>query len=364
MKWCMLFFAGLLPGAGLLLAAGPVTQTVVDGGGYFPVLIQLRKGTLAAVLRGGAPHIGRAGRLDWITSRDQGRTWTKPSLLVDSPEDDRNPAFGQLQSGTILLAYCVLSGYGPDGKLSVARKDRIFDGVYVIRSTDRGRTWSAPSRKPETRRPPGDKDVVSAAVSPYGKIVQLKDGTALMSVYYEATRTDGTRQFQSWVFRSTDDGATWGEPALIQLDGNETSLTVLKDGTVLAAIRTSQAGYLKIARSTDGGRHWSSSVQVTKDLEHPADLIQLRDGRVLMTFGERNAPRGIHAWLSEDAGLTWKPQHRQTLATDSPNIDCGYPSSVETKPGKIVTIYYQVDDAQKTPASAKAKVIRWEVPKK
>ena len=60
--------------------------------------------------------------------------------------------------------------------------------------------------------------------------------------------------------------------------------TVLKDGTVLAAIRTSQAGYLKVARSTDGGRHWSSSVQVTKDLEHPADLIQLRDGRVLSHF--------------------------------------------------------------------------------
>ena len=358
MKLSMLFLAASL------YAADPASQTVVDGAGYFPVLIKLYDGHLAAVLRGGAPHIGRAGRLDWIPSRDQGRTWTQPVTLADSPEDDRNPAFGQLKSGTLLLAYCILSGYGPDGKLAAARKDRVFDGVFVRRSTDQGRTWSEPRRKPETRRPPGDKNVVSAAVSPFGKIVQLKDGTALMAVYYEATLTDGSQQFQSWVFRSTDDGATWDEPALIQLDGNETALTVLKDGTVLAAIRTSRAGYLKVARSTDGGRTWAPSVAVTKDAEHPADLIQLRDGRVLLTFGERNAPRGVHAWLSDDAGLTWKPQHRQALVTSAPNIDCGYPSSVETKSGKIVTIYYQVDDAQNAPASAKAKVIQWEVPKK
>ena len=349
--------------ASLFAAPHTAPKIVVNGDGYFPVLIKLNDGRLAAVLRGGAPHIGRGGRLDWITSKDQGRTWTQPAVLVDTPEDDRNPAFGQLKDGTLLAAYCILSGYDPNGKLA-ARKDRVFDGVYVMRSTDNGKSWSEGRRKPETRRPPGDKNVVTTAVSPYGKIVQLKDGTALMAVYYEATLTDGTQQFQSWVFRSTDQGLTWDYPSLIQLDGNETSLTVLKDGTVLAAVRTSRAGYLRVARSTDGGRTWAPSVQVTKDAEHPADLIQLQDGRVLMSFGQRNAPRGVHAWLSDDAGLTWKPEHRQTLADDAPNVDCGYPSSVETKRGHIVTIYYQVDDAQNARASAKAKVIQWQVSKK
>ncbi len=347
--------------ASALLAAPP--QTVLEGAGYFPVMIQLKDGRLAAVHRAGAAHIGRGGRLDWITSRDQGRTWTKPVTLVDTPEDDRNPAFGQLKDGTLLMAYCILSGYGPDGKLAAARKNRVFDGVYVMRSTDQGRTWSPGKRSPETRRPPGDKNVVSTAVSPFGKIVQLQDGTALMAVYYEATLTDGTQQFQSWVFRSTDQGQTWDHGALIQLDGNETALTVLNDGTVLAAIRTSRAGYLRIARSTDGGRTWSPSTALTKDSEHPADLIQLRDGRVLLTFGERNAPRGVHAWLSGDGGVTWKPEHRQTLAADAPNVDCGYPSSIETRRGEITTIYYQVDDAQNAPATAKAKVLRWQVPR-
>ena len=344
------------------LLAAP--RTVIDGGGYFPVLIRLQDGRLAAVLRGGAAHIGRAGRLDWITSRDQGRTWTPPAVLVDTPEDDRNPAFGQLADGTLLMAYAILSGYGPDGKLAAARRDRVFDGVYVMRSTDGGKTWSPGKRSPETRRPPGDKNVVSAAVSPFGKIVQLKDGTALMAVYYEATLTDGSQQFQSWVFRSTDRGLTWDFPSLIQLDGNETALAVLQDGTVLAAVRTSRAGYLRLARSTDGGRTWGPSSRITQDAEHPADLIQLRDGRVLLSFGQRNAPRGVHTWLSADQGLTWRPEHRQILAQDAPNTDCGYPSSVETRRGRIVTLYYQVDDAANTPASAKAKVIQWQVPQR
>jgi hypothetical protein len=80
-----------------------------------------------------------------------------------------------------------------------------------------------------------------------------------------------------------------------------------------------------------------------------------------MSFGQRNAPRGVHTWLSEDGGLTWRD--RKHLVSDAPNIDCGSPSSVETKRGHIVTIYYQVDDLQRAPASAKAKVIQWQVQK-
>ena len=47
----------------------------VRDGGYFPVLIRLTNGTLAAVVRGGigARHMGPGGRLDLITSRDGGR---------------------------------------------------------------------------------------------------------------------------------------------------------------------------------------------------------------------------------------------------------------------------------------------------
>jgi Neuraminidase (sialidase) len=337
--------------------------TVVDGGGYFPVMTRLHDGRLAAVYRGGAPHIGRGGRLDWTTSSDAGKTWSKPQTLVDGPEDDRNPGFGQLRDGTIILAYAVLSGYDATGtRLSQNRSERIFDGVYTIRSSDGGKTWSKAVKHPGTSLPPGSPTGTRAAVSPYGKIVQLADGTALMAVYYEATLPDGTQRFQSWVYRSKDSGKTWTDPALIQLDGNETSLVVLRSGTVLAAVRTSRAGFLQVTRSQDGGRTWSKPTAVTKNAEHPADVIQLSDGRLAMTFGQRNPPRGVHALVSSDEGLSWSPPEHIVLASDAPNVDCGYPSSVELQRGEIATLYYQVDDTENALASSKAKLLFWTPP--
>ena len=66
--------------------------------------------------------------------------------------------------------------------------------------------------------------------------------------------------------------------------------------------------------------------------------------------------------LSDNGGITWNREHVLQLAADAPNIDCGYPSSVEIAPGKIATIYYQVDDPANVPASAKAKLLTWKVP--
>src|ERR1700760_4807762 len=78
---------------------------VVSGQGYFPVALRLQDGRTAVVLRGGAPHVGIKGRLDIVFSADDGKTWTKPAVVVDSPADDRNPAFGQAKDGTLVVGY-------------------------------------------------------------------------------------------------------------------------------------------------------------------------------------------------------------------------------------------------------------------
>lgn len=351
----------ILAGACLLAADTAPPKVVMRGDGYFPVMVRLKDGTLLTVLRAGAPHVGRKGRLDLIASKDGGKTWAERWTAIDDGEDDRNPALGQLADGTIVLAYCVLSGYDATGlKLTSKRGERKFDGIWVMRSRDGGKTWTKPEKSPATGK------VVKAhgAISAYGKIVQLNDGTALMTVYYEIPDGADKTSFESHVFRSKDNGKTWGDPSLILKDGNETSLAVLADGSLLAAVRTSQAGYLNVVRSADGGRTWGAPQRVTKDAEHPADLIVLKDGRVVMTFGERNPPRGVHAMLSGDGGKTWTPPNHIVLAGDSPNRDCGYPSSWEVSPGKILTIYYQVDDLKNVPGSASARTVLWAAPGK
>ena len=343
-----------------LVAAGAAdfpNQTVTKGLGYFPVAIRLKNGDVLAVIRGGAPHVGVKGRLDLVRSTDGGKTWSAPWTAIDEPLDDRNPALGQLKDGTIVLAYAIAGNYDDTGlRFKGGRIDRDFDGAYLIFSRDNGKTWTKPVLDPVIHAFYRGKGLVS----PYGKIVQLPDGTALMAVYFEFF---DERKNQSYVFRSRDGGKTWGEPALMGAHYNETGIVRLRDGRVLAALRSEKGGHLAITESTDQGRTWSAPRQITKDSEHPGDLIQLADGRVLLVFGQRNAPRGVHAMLSPD-GRQWEGARRFVLADDAPNGDCGYPSSVEVAKGRIATIYYQVEDPKNALATSSSRVVLWSVPKK
>ena len=345
----------------LLIAAGVLcfgqALTVVSGGGYFPVLIRLKNDDLMAVLRGGAPHIGVKGRLDIVTSKDDGKTWSTPQTVVDGPEDDRNPALGQLKNGDIILAFAILHGYDSSGlKLSTSPGERRAEGVYVMRSSDGGKTWTKAECSESTHALQKD----GGSLSPYGKIVQLPDGTALMSVYYQFADARGN---QEYVFRSHDGGKTWGEPALVGEHYNETGLLALADGSVMAALRSETGAHLAIAFSKDGGHTWSAPAEITRDKEHPGDLIRLKNGDILLTYGERNKPFGVAAIVSHDKGKSWDARSKVVLANDAASTDCGYPSSIQLPNGKIVTIYYQIDDPHNAPASAKAKSIVWQVPK-
>jgi hypothetical protein len=234
------------------------------------------------------------------------------------------------------------------------REQRVFDGVYLTFSKDNGKSWSKPVRDPAIHQFYAGK----GDVSPYGKIVQLPRGDVLMAVYFEFF--DG-RGNESYLFRSKDGGKTWGDPVLLGRHYNETGIARLRDGRLLAALRSEKGGNLAIAESADEGRTWSTPAQITDDREHPADLIQLHDGRVLMVFGERNAPRGVHAMVSRD-GRAWDKAGQIVLADDAPIGDCGYPSSVEVSAGRVLTLYYQVDDSKDAPASSSARAVLWNVP--
>lgn len=323
---------------------GAERVVAVSGGGYFPVLIQLRDGRLAAVLRGGAPHIGKAGRLDWTESHDGGKTWSELRAIVDSRWDDRNPAVGQMPNGTIVVAYAECSSYDDQGKWNTAIGG--FELFFVL-SRDGGETWSA--KKPLNGGP------IGRVGSPYGRIVTLKDGTALMSVYGQADPSYegpgkppvGSRGDLVGVLRSRDNGETWDDFTLISAaDHNETALLPLAGGRILAAMRTGK-GQVDVCESRDSGRTWSPAAPVTggpdrSRPEHPADLVALRGGRVLMLTGRRHAPLGVMALVSPDGGRTWDYAGRRLVAWTSQSTDCGYPSAVRLRDGTLVCLYYSV----------------------
>jgi hypothetical protein len=330
----------------------------VGGQGYFPVAQRLPDGRIAAVLRGGGPHLSINGRLDMIFSSDEGVTWTKPITVVDSPLDDRNPALGVAKDGALVVGFWRTGTYDEQGKYNpkLEGKER---STWVTRSTDGGRTWSEPSAI----------DVSDIGLgSPYGRMVTMPDGAMLMAIYgYDVLPPGGKRvgdRNHSYIYRSTDDGRTWSRFSEIddgKLQLNETALLRLPDGRIKAAAR-SRAGAVWVSDSTDDGKSWSAARQLTPANVHPADLCLLGDGRVLMTVGNRVGPFGVLGLMSDAHGdFDWA--QRFTIVADAASRDCGYPSSIALKDGKLLTLYYATKAKSEPAWGVHCGAVTYAVPK-
>jgi BNR repeat-like domain len=198
------------------------------------------------------------------------------------------------------------------------------------RSIDSGITWEAPrdlAYKPLVRH------------SPYGHIVNLPDGRLLMPIYGNNAGASASTRDHSFLLSSSDNGRTWDDPKLIAQGYNETALLPLPNGDLLAALRSDDRGQLlAVCRSADVGRSWSRPIQITNELEHPADLVQLANGWVLLIFGVRHEPLGVQAMISRNNGHTFDV--RRLLVCDGlPGPDLGYPSAVKVG-DRIVIGYY------------------------
>ena len=111
--------------------------------------------------------------------------------------------------------------------------------------------------------------------------------------------------------------------------------------------RDDTAQALHSTRSQDGGLTWSPSTQITQARQHPADMVRLSNGDILLTYGNRNPPFRIEGRISRDGGRSWLgcllvlSGHLYGYTTDeSRRTDLGYPSNVILNDGQGVTIYY------------------------
>jgi Neuraminidase (sialidase) len=327
-------------------------------GGYWPVLQKLPNGHLGVVTRDGGFHIGERGRVVFVTSPDGGESWSHSTVIAADGPDNRNPAFGVGADGTLLAAYVVMDCY-VDGSFNTRKyRGTGYMPVYISRSEDGGATWS------EGRPMVGQgREVWSGAgkvgdarayngSSPFGKMITLEDGAILLT-YIHAVSLDEEGEWAAAVFvaRSHDGGLTWVEPATIAEGFDETSLCDLGGGRMIAVMRRSRSGSpgkpgyqddesTWQADSDDGGRTWGEPRRVTGTWEHPADVIRLQDGRILLTYGRRQPPCGIQGMVSRDDGNTWDYDNKIFLVGDASATDQGYPSTVQRDDGTIVTVYY------------------------
>ena len=341
---------------GLIYALKPMTATKVTIArqGYFPRLDVLPNDELLSVFKMGAGHVGKHGYAGLSRSSDGGMTWTEPVKIFDLPNaDDGVDAHGVLRNGTIL--YGAVS-YGWEGERYSYKN--WYANSYIIRSQDQGHTWSEPAK-------------INIApftwAYPFGRIIELADGQLLMMMYggylplslrgpAANDKDDVTREMRklgdqkpeqqrgdfAFIIKSKDGGKTWGDLHVIARGFNETCPVLLPNQRILVAMRSTEGGaYTATSYSDDGGNTWSVPVQISNQSEHPADLLLLKSGELLLTHGQRNKPYGVQVMVSKDNGTTWGA-NRVMLAWDGDHMDLGYPVTVQRKDGKLVTAYYIV----------------------
>lgn len=320
--------------------------------------IAKRGDELLVVASGGREgHVCPFGRVDLFRSKDNGKTWTWPQTLYDSPIDDRDAGICVTDKGTILvttftsLAYVGLLeeeiNFRAEGKprldiwsdgryekwMAVHRRltpeQRAKEvGCWMLRSTDGGVTWSERYSTPFN--------------SPHGPI-QLSDGRQL----YMGTEL-WTQEHRCGASISEDDGQTWRVAGIIPTrEGDvcsayyELHAAEASDGTIVAHIRNGNKNNgdenLQTV-SKDGGETWSTPRSIGV-WGIPAFLNRLQDGRLLMTYGYRRAPLGVQARVSDDCGETWSDP--LVLYGDATSGDLGYPATVQLDDGSLFTIWYE-----------------------
>ena len=311
----------------------------------WPTITRTSSGELIAVFSGDRDeHICPWGKTQMIRSRDNGKTWTEPVTINNTPLDDRDAGIVETKNGTLVVSWFTSMAFDSPSsyarnpgwkrhreKLSKETVDRWL-GNWIRRSVDGGRTWEEPVR------------VLGTA--PHGPIV-LKDGRLMLVGIADV---DDEKVLSVEV--SEDEGKTWKMISSVPMAEedepgpySEPHVAELPDGKLIAMFRyqprdRSQA-YLRQSESIDGGKTWTVTHK-TNIWGYPPHLLVLDDGRLLVTYGVRRIPYGERACISSDGGKTWDIGN-EIILTVTDNDDLGYPASVQLDDGSIITIFYQID---------------------
>jgi len=292
----------------------------VDNVCAWPNLTHMPNGDIIATIFNQPCHGRWEGDVECWASTDGGVFWQRRGVPAPhEPETNRmNVAAGLARNGDLIV---IASGWGGEG----------FRGYtlpcWVCRSADGGSTWERSETFPP---PPGAEKIV-----PFGDIVHLADGSLGVSGYSRVPG-EGDKRFGCWFLRSRDDGETWGEHAQIAEMHNETALLTTDGNRILAAARKST---LDLYISDDGGATWTDKGPVTGSAQYPGHILQLADGRLVLTYGIRyRGLYGVGARLGEADGETWYAP--MFLVNCQNAVDGGYPASVQLEDGTIVTAYY------------------------
>jgi predicted neuraminidase len=283
-------------------------------------IVETASGLVAAWFGGtreGNPDVGI-----WL-SRQVGGRWTPVVEVANGAETENprvnclNPVLFQVPDGPLLLFY-------KTGKW----------WAYVKRSTDDGRTWSAPER------------LYNGLFGPVkNKPVLLSDGSILSPTSTEFPGVKG-RMWRVQFERSPNGGQSWQVIGPInegyEIHAIQPSILFHGGGRLQALGRTGQGKIFEVW-SEDEGRTWGPLTLTS--LPNPnsgTDAVTLRDGRHILVYNHtttlptgKNGPRSpLNVAVSRD-GRNWQA----ALVLENQPGEFSYPAVIQTREGLVHITY-------------------------
>lgn len=323
---------------------------------YFgwPTAMRLQNGKIAVAASGfRLGHVCPFGKAVISYSEDEGKTYTRPAIVIDTVLDDRDGGlctFGD--KGVVFTSFTdsmeeqikYLDGHIDKRSEQVKnyvlayvnavtpeQQEQVLGSTFKI-SRDCGVTFD-------------DKIYMSSVSSPHGPI-ELQDGTILW--VGTVTKPDGKPEYRLRACTLNTDNGSMTEIGAIENvtdeEGNplrscEPYAVQLKDGTIVCHIRMEPEFSTFQTISKDNGKTWTKPERILPNGGGaPAFLYEHSSGVLISVYGYRRMPYGIKAMFSKDGGKTWDTDN--TIWETDASYDLGYPSVVELKDGSLLTVFY------------------------
>jgi len=339
---------------------------------YFgwPTITRLQNGKIAVVASGfRLRHVCPFGKTVISYSEDEGETYTLPAPVIDTPLDDRDGG---------ILAYgdknVIVTSFNNLVEMQRGRKSA---DAYALAYLDTVTPEEEQTYYGTTYRVSHDCGVTfgpihkSPVSSPHGPL-EMPDGSILwVGRLSEGDRTDDTDAiYAAKINPETGDSEIIGKIDNLESE-NGTRLTscephtiLLDDGRLLTHIRVqapapNRTFTIYQSESSDGGKTWTKPYAILDRLGgSPPHIFRHSSGMLICTYADREHPTAIKAMFSTDNGATWDTGHLLYVTpydrekdlkmpasghmSDSTTVawDIGYPSTVETRDGDLLTVFY------------------------
>jgi hypothetical protein len=276
---------------------------------FLPSTWRMQSGDLICTYRQGREKYSPDGVFMAQRSSDGGTSWSAPALIFDGRKRDPSESMHggvvcEVPNGDLLAIFTTVESL-PQGTFVFSEEGKkLPQHLYISRSGDGGRTWSAPR----------EHRLVGAPRNAYigSRPLVLPDGALLLPV----EGIDEKGEEHNFVSRSYDGGQSLSPLRECAHDRQgkigygDARLTTLPDGSILMLLwtwRYATEETLNVHRclSADNGLTWSppESTNVRCQIMNPCPS---QDGTLVAVGNVRTPPApGIHLWFSRTAGKEW-----------------------------------------------------------